>query len=217
MACILKDYWNIKIPMNKPKKSRVRDASISTLTLINAANEIMIEGNGHIEMAEVARRAQVSVGLAYHYFGSKAGLIAAVVEAFYDKLDAEVLFSVSHESDWLKREWERTLNLAIFYQSNPLSTVILGSLRRESIVVDIEQARITAQIEEGTRNFQKGQRQGVIRQDIAAHDLAAFVLGGVRELMRSALQQPQDQRPMAEDIAKSAWKLIVPCISLEYK
>ncbi|WP_171407678.1 TetR/AcrR family transcriptional regulator [Acinetobacter tianfuensis] len=202
--------------MNKPKKSRVRDASISTLALITAANEVMIEGNGHIEMAEVARRAEVSIGLAYHYFGSKAGLIAAVVEAFYDKLDADVLFSASSESDWLKREWERTLSLAVFYQNNPLSAVILGSLRRESIVVEIEQARIAAQVEEGTRNFQKGQRQGVIRQDIAAHDLASFVLGGVRELMRSALQRPQDQRPTAEDIAKSAWKLIVPCISQEY-
>ena len=42
-------------------------------------------------MQAVAKRAQVSVGLAYHHFGSKAGLIAAVVEAFYSRLD-EVVF-----------------------------------------------------------------------------------------------------------------------------
>ena len=30
---------------------------------------------------------QVSVGLAYHHFGSKGGLIAAVVDDFYERLD----------------------------------------------------------------------------------------------------------------------------------
>ena len=47
--------------------------------LLSAAQEELIEGQGHLEMQAVARRAQVSVGLAYHHFGSKAGLIAAVV------------------------------------------------------------------------------------------------------------------------------------------
>lgn len=56
--------------------------------LIDAAQRELILGQGQLEMLAVARRAGVSAGLAYHHFGSKAGLIAAVVEAFYDQLEA---------------------------------------------------------------------------------------------------------------------------------
>nr|QQZ51483.1 TetR family transcriptional regulator [Phenylobacterium glaciei] len=48
--------------------------------LIRAAQEELIASHGLLEMQAVAKRAKVSVGLAYHHFGSKAGLIAAVVE-----------------------------------------------------------------------------------------------------------------------------------------
>jgi AcrR family transcriptional regulator len=55
--------------------------------LLCAAQEELTQGQGHLEMQAVARRARVSVGLAHHHFGSKAGLIAAVVEEFYSRLD----------------------------------------------------------------------------------------------------------------------------------
>ena len=62
--------------------------------LIRAAQAELIQGGGLLEMQAVARRAKVSVGLAYHHFGSKAGLIAAVVQSFYDRLE-EVAFNPS--------------------------------------------------------------------------------------------------------------------------
>ena len=46
--------------------------------LIRAAQEELIQGHGLLEMQAVAKRTRVSVGLAYHHFGSKAGLIAAI-------------------------------------------------------------------------------------------------------------------------------------------
>jgi AcrR family transcriptional regulator len=58
--------------------------------LIEAAEKELIRSHGHLEMQAVSKRAQASVGLAYHHFGSKAGLIAAVVEAFYSRLDEMV-------------------------------------------------------------------------------------------------------------------------------
>ncbi|CAN5850370.1 hypothetical protein BH11PSE1_BH11PSE1_02880 [soil metagenome] len=54
--------------------------------LIRAAQEELIASHGLLEMQAVAKRAKVSVGLAYHHFGSKAGLIATVVEGFYNRL-----------------------------------------------------------------------------------------------------------------------------------
>ena len=76
--------------------------------LVRAAQEELVESHGLLEMQAVAKRAKVSVGLAYHHFGSKAGLIAAVVEGFYNRLE-EVAFSPSKLSspDWAGREKER--------------------------------------------------------------------------------------------------------------
>ena len=52
----------------------------SDVRLINAAEAELIENNGHIEIQGVAKRVGLSVGIAYHHFGSKTGLIAAVVD-----------------------------------------------------------------------------------------------------------------------------------------
>src|SRR5437879_8472018 len=76
--------------------------------LVQAAQEELIQSHGHLEMQAVAKRAQVSVGLAYHHFGSKAGLIAAVVEAFYSRLDEEVFNDAGRPSkSWAHRERRR--------------------------------------------------------------------------------------------------------------
>ena len=45
--------------------------------ILAAAEEILREGDGALEMSQVAGKAGVSVGLAYHYFGSKAGMLGA--------------------------------------------------------------------------------------------------------------------------------------------
>src|SRR5438046_4617250 len=77
--------------------------------LVQAAQEELIRTHGHLKMQAVAKRAQVSVGLAYHHFGSKAGLIAAVVEAFYSRLDEEVFNEACRPSEsWADRERRRT-------------------------------------------------------------------------------------------------------------
>jgi len=57
--------------------------------LLEAAASELVERDGQLEVASVAARADVSVGLLYRYFGSKAGLVRAVVEDFYDRLFAE--------------------------------------------------------------------------------------------------------------------------------
>ena len=72
--------------------------------LVRAAEKELIQSHGHLEMQAVAKRARVSVGLAYHHFGSKAGLIAAVVEAFYSRLDEEVFNDACRPSEsWANR------------------------------------------------------------------------------------------------------------------
>ena len=53
--------------------------------LLCAATDVLAE-TGEIEVAAVARRAEVSVGLPYRYFATRTGLLVAVLEAFYQRL-----------------------------------------------------------------------------------------------------------------------------------
>ncbi|HZZ47272.1 MAG TPA: hypothetical protein VFE65_10345, partial [Pseudonocardia sp.] len=68
--------------------------------LLRAAIE-ELASTGHIEVASVARRAQVSVGLPYRYFGTRSGLIAAVLADFHERLDEQVMLARFDGAHWL--------------------------------------------------------------------------------------------------------------------
>src|ERR1043166_8909652 len=97
--------------------------------LVRAAQEELIQSHGHLEMQPVAKRAQVSVGLAYHHFGSKAGLIAAVVEEFYTRLD-EAAFSGARLpcETWAGRERARIAAYVAFHYDHPFAPLVIGPL-----------------------------------------------------------------------------------------
>ena len=44
-------------------------AELSRARIIEAARQVLVEGGGDFELADLARRAGVSVGLPYHRFG----------------------------------------------------------------------------------------------------------------------------------------------------
>ena len=77
--------------------------------LLEAAARELVERDGILEVEGVARRAGVSVGLIYRYFDSKAGLVGAVVEDFYDRYDRSVMEpNPVPRAGWPKRERERS-------------------------------------------------------------------------------------------------------------
>ena len=67
---------------------QTRAAGATRERLLAAAVEVLLEGDGDFEMGQLAARAGVSNGLAYHYFGSKAGVLSAVIDDFYDRYSA---------------------------------------------------------------------------------------------------------------------------------
>ena len=115
-------------------------------------------------MQGVADRAGVSVGLAYHHFGSKGGLIAAILSDFYDRLD-EVAMARRIEGPWAERERERIRLSVEFHLKEALSTVLLGRVHRAPEVVAVEADRFRRQVEMGARNMADGQAQGAIPAD----------------------------------------------------
>src|SRR3954463_3573535 len=113
--------------------------SASRARLLHAASEELIERAGALEVMSVAARARVSVGLIYRWFESKAGLVAAVVDDFYDRAD-EAGFDPDPVpgGTGAEREHKRTELAVAFHYDDPLAPVVLSTLAREPVVAGIE-------------------------------------------------------------------------------
>jgi len=176
----------------------------STDKLMDAAEAELIANDGQLEIARVAARAKVSVGLAYHHFGSKTGLISVVVDRFYIPL-REIAFGevIDANLPWMERERQRTSALIDYYYDHPLATLVSGRLAREPEVLDIEQAHMNAMLEEGARNIMQGQRLGVVKSNLDAGNTIAMLLGGISLAIQCAIQS--ENRPCKEALLKQIW------------
>ncbi|HYE46831.1 MAG TPA: TetR/AcrR family transcriptional regulator [Caulobacter sp.] len=181
--------------------------------LIRAAEEELIAGQGLLEMQAVARRAKVSVGLAYHHFGSKAGLIAAVVEAFYNRLE-DVAFSPANlvSIDWAGREKERIAAYIAFHYDHPFAPLVIGPLSRSPEVLDVEQAFTRRQLQAGAYNLRAGQRQGVVPGDLDPRLTIALLIGGIRQALIAALTS--DPRPDHQVLTNRIWVFVAAALRL---
>ena len=181
--------------------------------LIRAAQDELIQGHGLLEMQAVAKRAKVSVGLAYHHFGSKAGLIAAVVEAFYDRLEV-VAFDPANlvSQDWAGREKERVAAYISFHYDHPFAPIVVGPLSRAPEVLDVELAFTKRQLVAGARNLRAARREGVIAADFDPHLTIALMIGGIRQALIAALVK--GQRPDRAELTEKIWFFITGALRL---
>jgi AcrR family transcriptional regulator len=184
--------------------------------LLAAAQEELIEGQGHLEMQAVARRAQVSVGLAYHHFGSKAGLIAAVVEDFYEHLD-EAAFGGAKLSatNWADREKERIGAYVAFHYEHPFAPLVIGPLSRAPEVLDVETAFTSRQLAAGARMLEAAQRDGIVPGDLDPHLTIALMIGGIRQALIGALTA--DRRPDPARLTGDIWAFMAAALRLTAK
>ncbi|MBV9563263.1 MAG: TetR/AcrR family transcriptional regulator [Bradyrhizobium sp.] len=181
--------------------------------LVRAAEQELIRGHGHLEMQAVARRAQVSVGLAYHHFGSKAGLIAAVVEEFYDRLDAAAFGGAKLPSEsWVDREKSRIAAYVAFHYEHPFAPLVIGALSRAPEVLDVETAFTSRQLAAGARMIEAAQRDGIVAGNIDPHLTIALMIGGIRQALIGALQRKH--RPDPEELAHDIWTFIAAALRL---
>jgi AcrR family transcriptional regulator len=196
--------------------------------LIRAAEKELIRSHGHLEMQAVSKRAQVSVGLAYHHFGSKAGLIAAVVEAFYSRLD-EMVFkeaksasakspsgksssTKSRSEGWADREKCRIASYVAFHYDHPFAPLVIGALSRAPEVLDVETAFTNRQLAAGARMLQAAQRDGIVPDRINPHLTIALMIGGIRQALIGALMS--QQRPDPEKLTDEIWAFMAAALRL---
>jgi AcrR family transcriptional regulator len=181
--------------------------------LLCAAQEELIQGQGHLEMQAVARRAQVSVGLAYHHFGSKAGLIAAVVEEFYSRLDDAAFSGAKLLSEtWAERERERIAAYVAFHYEHPFAPLVIGALSRAPEVLDVEIAFTNRQLAAGALMLQAAQRDGIVPDDIDPRLTIALMIGGIRQALIGTLMS--EHRPDPGKLTNKIWAFIAAALRL---
>jgi AcrR family transcriptional regulator len=181
--------------------------------LLDAAQEELIQGHGHLEMQAVAKRAQVSVGLAYHHFGSKAGLIAAVVEEFYRRLDVEVFDGATWPSrTWVDREKGRIAAYIGFHYDHPFAPLVVGALSRSPEVLDVEANFTNRNLAAGARMLEAAQRDGIVASDMDPHLTIALMSGGIRQALIGALMR--EPRPDPESLTNDIWAFMAAALRL---
>ena len=182
--------------------------------LLDAAEAELIANHGQLEMAAVAKRAKASVGLAYHHFGSKTGLVAAVIDRFYGPIREIALGDlIPKNMDWRDREKSRVAALIDYFYTHPLSPLIAGRLARQPEVSDIEQAHMEALLELGAKNIAQGQRQGVVDPGLDPETTVAMLMGGLRLAIDQAVIS--DQRPDEAGLLEQLWRFTIGALRLD--
>jgi AcrR family transcriptional regulator len=181
--------------------------------LLDAAAAELIRSGGRAEMADIAKRAGASVGLSYHYFGSKTGLLAAVVEDFYDRYDAAVIDpNPLPGGDWAARERRRMEGLVDFCLGEPLAPIVFGPLAAEPEVAAVEARRLARHITVGAENIAQGQAQGHLPAGPEPHLLIGMIMGGLRHAIGQALSEtntmPRDR------LIEELWRFVAAAAGL---
>src|SRR6202158_1407441 len=181
--------------------------------LVRAAQEELIQSHGHLEMQAVSKRAQVSVGLAYHHFGSKAGLIAAVVEEFYSRLD-EVAFNDARppSESWADRERRRIASYIAFHYDHPFAPLVIGALSRAPEVLDVERGFTNRQLAAGALILGAAQGNRFVPDPIAPHPTIALMIGGIRQALIGVLMS--EERPDPGKLTDEIWAFMAGALRL---
>ncbi|GLZ08418.1 putative transcriptional regulator, TetR [Actinomadura sp. NBRC 104412] len=177
--------------------------------ILQAATEEMA-ATGDIEVAAVARRAGVSVGLPYRYFGTRSGLVSAVISDFHDRLDEAVTNREFDGDTWYERERARVTAWVDHLYDDPLAPVVLSRQGGDAGKAGIETQRLHKAIEQGARNIARGQRDGDLPSDRDPELLVAAILGGVHTAVAVALTRTP--RPDRSRVAAELWAFVAGAV-----
>ncbi len=194
-------------------KQRVRrPARIARKTLIDAAREVLLEGEGNLEVAAVARRVGVSESLAYYHFKNKAGLLDAVIEDFYQRLDESVAAVPFAGETWRDREHDRVCAIVDFMYRDPASSLVFNVVASDPKLLEQQRERQRRLDELGARNIARAQRDGEIDPRLDPHLLVSMILGGVFAGITRALSSspPKPQQQCEREV----WAFVVRAAGL---
>lgn len=165
-----------------------------------------LAAHGTVEVARIAEAAGVAPSVLYRYFDGRDGLVAAVVEDFYDSYEERVFARRDVPGNtWPVREALRLEREIAFFYGHPLGRAVACGLLREPAAAQVDAARTRAQGQAAARNIRAGQRAKELSPAIDAGLAGAAIIGAVRVMLSEALARTPPARQ--RDVVKAALKI----------
>lgn len=180
--------------------------------LLRVAEEQLVADKGALDIDRVAAACGISVGGLYHHFASKAALLVAVVEAFHDRYDAEVVYA-QLEGDWPTRECERIRRAVRFHYDEPLAPLILARAAADGAVARVDAERLERAARASAANLKAAQREGVLSPDLDCAHAGAMLMGGVSLVLAQALARRR--RPSVDRLAEEIWVMVARIVGVD--
>ena len=169
---------------------------------MHAARTLLAETGGELVFADVAARAGVSPGAPYRHFTNKTALVVAVVEEVFDEMEAAT-YQPTFEGegpDWWSREKVRSARTVDFYFDDPLCALVVRGVAGDAAVTQARARRLDKQTRGAAKNVALGKELGVVPAHINPLMAGALLMGGVYQLLATALSaaKPKRRRLTAE-------------------
>jgi AcrR family transcriptional regulator len=182
--------------------------------LLAVAMEQAVASQGHVELAQVARQAGVVQGVVHRYFGSKSGLISAMVDDYYDRFHKQVLeLYLNDTGDWAAHERLRLRMGIQFHYDEPLSAVLHSTFVRDPVVARKEAQRIDGVVDLTARGIIRAQRRGELPQHIDPELAGAAMFGAMQAVLSIALNR--HPRPTQEQLETILWQQVAASVGLD--
>jgi AcrR family transcriptional regulator len=200
--------------MSSPAAPATRKGQATRDRLLEAARELAIASGGHFEIADVAQAAGVVPSLVHRYFGSKSGLVGALVDDFFDRFHAQVLdLDLDAEGTWAQHERARLEAGVRFHFAEPFAVVVYGALARDPEVARRDAARIGAVVARAARSIRKGQKAGELPVGVDPGLAGAAMFGAMRLVMVEALTRKK--RPSAQQVIDVLWRQVAASVQID--
>jgi AcrR family transcriptional regulator len=182
--------------------------------LLACARDVAVANDGHIEIAWVAEAAGVVPSLVNRYFGSRAGLVSALLDDFFDRLHVEVLdLDLDDLGTWVQHERIRLEKGVHFHYTDPVAVVIYTRLSREPEVALTENRHIDSVVKHAAANIRRGQKRGELPSSIDPELAGAAMFGAMQRVMVTALGRTP--RPRPDRIVEVLWRQIAAAVEID--
>jgi hypothetical protein len=142
-------------------------------------------------------------------------MVAAVVSDFFDRLEAFYKLPGKSADDWATRQKRRVTAIVDFVYDEPLGAVVFSRLIGEPEVIELQAIRTRHLVEYAAAGVQKGKAAGVIPKGVDEMLSGAMFVGGVRQVLISALSlKPPMPR---ERVKRELWAQLVRLLQMELR
>jgi AcrR family transcriptional regulator len=200
--------------MTTTAEPRTQKGRATRERLLACARDVAIVNDGHLEIAWVAEAAGVVPSLINRYFGSRAGLVSALLDDFFNRLAAEVInLDLDDQGTWAQHERIRLEKGVRFHYTDPAAVVIYTQLSREPEVALTENRHIETVVRRAAANIRRGQKRGELPSSVDPELAGAAMFGAMQRVMVTALGRTP--RPRPDHIVDVLWRQVAAAVEID--